>query len=68
MSLLSVSGEEFLRRLAEGDIPDEWSEDAISRHGAASGNATLQPRRMASRDPGRGGAHVPAAVGYRARR
>jgi hypothetical protein len=28
---LGVSGEEFLRRLAEGDIPDEWSEDAISR-------------------------------------
>ena len=30
-SELGVSGEEFLRRLAEGDIPDEWSEDAISR-------------------------------------
>ena len=28
---LGVSGEEFLRRLAEGDIPQEWSEDAVSR-------------------------------------
>jgi hypothetical protein len=28
---LGVSGEEFLRRLTNGDIPEEWSEDAISR-------------------------------------
>jgi len=28
---LGVSGEEFLRRLIEGDIPEEWSEDAVSR-------------------------------------
>jgi hypothetical protein len=28
---LGVSGQEFLRRLAEGDIPQEWSEDAVSR-------------------------------------
>jgi hypothetical protein len=28
---LGVSGEEFLRRLADGDIPEDWSEDAISR-------------------------------------
>jgi len=28
---LGVSGEEFLRRLTKGDIPEEWSEDAISR-------------------------------------
>ena len=28
---LGVSGAEFLRRLAQGDIPEEWSEDASSR-------------------------------------
>jgi hypothetical protein len=28
---LGVSGEEFLRRLTEGDIPEEWSEDAVTR-------------------------------------
>jgi hypothetical protein len=28
---LGVSGEEFLRRLNDGDIPEEWSEDAVSR-------------------------------------
>jgi len=28
---LGVSGEEFLRRLIDGDIPEEWSEDAVSR-------------------------------------
>ena len=28
---LGVSGQEFLRRLAEGDIPQDWSEDAVSR-------------------------------------
>ena len=28
---LGFSCQEFLRRLAEGDIPQEWSEDAVSR-------------------------------------
>jgi hypothetical protein len=28
---LGVSGNEFLRRLDEDDIPPEWSADAISR-------------------------------------